>query len=313
MVKTNEEMEVTGHTDVEDFDKALADVEAADTEMGLVKNKDSESSNIVQEAILKIPALSVIYWCEKMAATTFGETFADMWSQTLDFGYAATSITLFTLFFITVAFQLKVKTYWPVLFWTVMATSSIAGTCFSDLIDRTLHLGYAVGMSVLLALLLVIAGGWKLSGEPMNVAGAMSRKAECFYWATILVSNTLGTALGDFFADSLELGFAASAGIFGSLLVVMAILAYFTKVSHVVLFWCAFVVTRPFGATFGDLLTKSTAKGGLDLGTGPASAVIFGIFCFFFAIEMYMIRKTKAAAAKVPKEIIDDTPPAGEE
>jgi uncharacterized membrane-anchored protein len=256
------------------------------------KSKD-DASLVLDEAILKIPALTIIYWCEKMTATTFGETFADFFTQTLDFGYSATSVVLISIFIIFLAFQLRVKSYWPLLFWCVMATSSIAGTCFSDFIDRTLQWGYPTGMSALLSLLLVILACWKLSGEHMNVEGAMNRKAEAFYWSVILVSNTLGTALGDFMADSLSLGFGPSAGIIGGLLCILAALAYFTKISHVPLFWIAFVLTRPFGATFGDLLTKSEAKGGLDLGTLKASMVILALFAVSFAVEMYNLQKAK--------------------
>jgi len=240
--------------------------------------------------ILKIPRLTPIYWCEKMTATTFGETFADFWTQTLNFGYAYTSLILISIYFVSLGCQIKVKTYWPVLFWLVMSTSSIAGTCVSDFIDRTLEWGYPTGMGVLLGILLFIMGCWKLSGEHMNVAGSMTRKAEAFYWSTILVSNTLGTALGDFMSDSLNFGFAVSAGIMGSLLLICAALAYWSKVSHVLLFWIAFVLTRPFGVTFGDLLTKSKEKGGLDLGTLQASMVIL-------AVEMYYLHKEKKAKA----------------
>jgi uncharacterized membrane-anchored protein len=247
--------------------------------------------------ILKIPRLTPIYWCEKMTATTFGETFADFWTQTLKFGYTYTSIILLSVYFVSLGCQIKVKTYWPVLFWLVMSTSSIAGTCVSDFIDRTLEWGYPTGMGVLLGILLFIMGCWKLSGEHMNVAGSMTRKAEAFYWSTILVSNTLGTALGDFMSDSLNFGFAVSAGIMGSLLLICAALAYWSKVSHVLLFWIAFVLTRPFGATFGDLLTKSKEKGGLDLGTLQASMVIFALFIVAFAFEMYYLQKEKKAKA----------------
>jgi hypothetical protein len=131
----------------------------------------------------------------------------------------------------------------------------------------------------------------------MNVAGSMNRKQEAFYWCTILVSNTLGTALGDFFSDSLEFGFAISASIFSSALMVCVLLAYFSPVPHVILFWIAFVLTRPFGATFGDLLTKSKAKGGLELGTLCASLVILALFLVSFAFEMYYLVKDKKAKA----------------
>jgi uncharacterized membrane-anchored protein len=166
-------------------------------------------------------------------------------------------------------------------------------------------------MAVLLSILLVILGVWKLTGLHMNVEGAMNREQECFYWSAILVSNTLGTALGDFIADSMDAGFAIAAGSIGAALVVCAILAYFTKVSRIVLFWFAFILTRPFGATFGDLLTKGEEKGGLDLGTGWASLVIFILFLIFFCYELYTIHKAKRlkkegdANAKV-SEIADD-------
>jgi uncharacterized membrane-anchored protein len=277
----------------------------------------------VEEGILKLPHLTVIYWCEKMTATTFGETFSDYFSQTLDFGYGTTSAVFISIFAVTLACQLYVTTYWPVIFWTVMATSSIAGTLISDFIDRTLGWGYPLGtsshiflvrrtppqavlsylvslispgMGVLLGILLFLIGSWKLTGLPMNVEGAMTRQAEALYWSCILVSNTLGTALGDFIADSLELGFGMTAGIVGGLLAICALLAYFTKVSRVVLFWVAFILTRPFGASFGDFLTKSSEKGGLDLGTLNASMVILGLFLICFAIEMYGVHKVKVHA-----------------
>jgi uncharacterized membrane-anchored protein len=256
------------------------------------KNNNGDNE---EEAVLKIPPLTPIYWCEKMTATTFGETFADWFSQTLGYGYTYTSIALISFFAVTLGFQLSVKTYWPLLFWLVMASSSVAGTCVSDYIDRTLHWGYPKGMGVLLTILLGLVGIWKLSGEHMNVVGRMTRRAEAFYWTTILVSNTLGTAMGDFLSDSLELGFAHSAGIIGALLVFCGVLAYLTKVSHVLLFWIAFVLTRPFGATFGDLLTKKKSRGGLDLGTLHASLVILALFVVCFAAEMYMREQAKEA------------------
>jgi uncharacterized membrane-anchored protein len=293
-------LEFTAHTSPADIDvdEELAEGAGTNSSKKELENETPDNKMEVEEEILKVPDLTPIYWCEKMTATTFGETFADFFTQTLAFGYATTSIVLISLFIVCLLFQLRVKSYWPLLFWAVMATSSIAGTAISDFIDRTLGWGYPVGMGVLLGILLFILALWKLSGEHMNVAGAMNRKAEAFYWSTILVSNTLGTALGDFFADSLNLGFAVSAGIFGSLLAILAFLAYFSKVSHVVLFWVAFVLTRPFGATFGDFLTKSQKKGGLDLGTLKASMVILALFVISFAFEMYYLQKAKKLKAK---------------
>ena len=285
-----EDIEATAH----DSDVPSAFFDANDE-----KAKRTEDASLVEEVILKIPALTIIYWCEKMTATTFGETFADFFSQTLHFGYAVTSAVLISVFIIFLAFQISVKSYWPLLFWCVMSSSSVAGTLISDFIDRTLHWGYPAGMSALLSILLVVLGCWKLSGEYMNVEGAMNRKAEAFYWSVILISNTLGTALGDFMSDSLDLGFGISAGIIGGLLSILAFLAYFTKISHVPLFWIAFVLTRPYGATFGDLLTKSEEAGGLELGTLKSSMVILALFLVSFAAEMYYMRKArKEKAAK---------------
>ena len=225
-------IDATSHESNQDeFDN---DEEHGSNDDNVKVNQDTtnvSSSSVGAEVILKIPPLTIIYWCEKMTATTFGETFADFFTQTLGFGYTTTSIVLISIFAVFLGFQLKVKSYWPILFWAVMSSSSVAGTCISDFIDRTLGWGYPLGMSVLLSILLVIVGFWKWSGEHMSVQGHMTRKAEAFYWTTILVSNTLGTALGDYMADSLELGFAASAGIVGALLAVCAFLAYFSRSS----------------------------------------------------------------------------------
>jgi uncharacterized membrane-anchored protein len=291
--------------------KAKAEIKATTHESSLSDEETGTPTGETKEApqdqdvILKIPPLTPIYWCEKMTATTFGETFADFFTQTLDFGYTKTAMILMSIFAVSLGCQLKVRSYWPILFWAVMASSSIAGTCVSDFIDRTLAWGYPKGMGVLLGILLLLIGCWKLSGEHMNVAGQMNRKAEAFYWATILVSNTLGTALGDWMADTLNLGFGPAAAIIGSLLLICGALAYFSKVSHVVLFWIAFVLTRPFGATFGDLLTKSKKKGGLDLGTLKASMVILLLFVICFAIEMYNLNKDKKQAEAEKKAVTD--------
>lgn len=226
-----------------------------------------------------------------------------MFTPTQGLGYSSTSAIMISIFLLFLGGQLYVKKYVPPLFWAVMATSSIAGTLVSDFIDRTLHWGYPLGMGVLLALLFAVLGVWKLSGLHMNVAGAMDRRQECLYWTAILVSNTLGTALGDFLADSLEWGFAVTAGSIGAILVVCAIVAQFTTFYPVVLFWVAFILTRPFGASFGDLLTKGSEKGGLDLGTGKASLVIFAMFVAFFVYELYVIRKTRIAAEEKSRAI----------
>lgn len=203
------------------------------TGVGVQEGDVSTASLVKKDVILKLPALTVVYWCEKMSATTFGETFADFFTQTIDLGYAPVAIGFLVLFALSLGAQLYVKTYWPILFWFTMACSSLVGTCISDFIDRSLGWGYPTGMGVLLGIVVVIILIWKLTGEPMNVAGAMTRRAEFMYWSTILFSNTLGTALGDWMSDSLEWGYAMSAGIVGGVLALCAILAYFTKFNKV--------------------------------------------------------------------------------
>jgi uncharacterized membrane-anchored protein len=298
MSTTDNDLKAASHVGV---DEELA------SDNGSEQGSNTEKS-IVEEVCLKLPELTVIYWCEKMTATTFGETFADYFTQTLGLGYQNVAIVLIILFVICLFLQIKVKTYHPVLFWSVMGTSALVGTTISDFIDRTLGWGYPLGMGVLLGILLFIIGCWKLSGEHMNVAGAMSRKAEAFYWTTILVSNTLGTALGDFLSDSATLGFAASAGITGGLLAFCALLAYFSKVPGVLLFWIAFVLTRPFGATFGDLLTKSKAKGGLDLGTLNASMVLLALFLISFAVEIFQLHKARKLKEEEKTKLNNEEP-----
>jgi uncharacterized membrane-anchored protein len=169
-----------------------------------------------------------------------------------------------------------VKNYRPWLFWTVILTTSTAGTTMSDFMDRTLGLGYATGSMILVGILLAVLACWRLSEGTLSVGSIRTRKAEMFYWTTVLFSNTLGTALGDFLADDSGLGFAGGAVLIGSLLSVTVMAAFFTNISRVLLFWIAFVLTRPFGATMGDVLTKSHEKGGLDFGT-VGSSLILGV------------------------------------
>ncbi|WCN36294.1 hypothetical protein [Aneurinibacillus uraniidurans] len=183
-------------------------------------------------------------------------------AQTMKVGYAISSIILFGLFLISLVSQLMSKKYHPSLYWTVILTTSTAGTTMSDFMDRSLGLGYAKGSLILVSILLVIFAYWYVSERSLNVNYINTRKVEVLYWVAILFSNTLGTALGDFLADSSGLGFAGGAMLIGDLLALIVLAAFYTKISRIFLFWIAFVLTRPFGATFGDLLTKSHAKGG---------------------------------------------------
>jgi uncharacterized membrane-anchored protein len=245
----------------------------------------------------KLPKLTAAFWIMKIAATTLGETAGDLLSMTLDVGYAVSSLVLVSAFLVTSGLQLASKRYVPALYWTVILTTSTAGTTMSDYMDRTLELGYAKGAALLVASLLVVLATWRATTGSLSVDHVTTRKAELFYWIAILFSNTLGTALGDFLADSSGLGFAGGALLIGGLLALVLLLTFFTRVSRVVLFWIAFVLTRPFGATVGDVLTKTRDKGGLDLGTKGSSAVLVTILLVLVVAATVRDRRRRAAPA----------------
>ncbi len=224
----------------------------------------------------------------KIAATTLGETAGDLLSMTLNVGYAVSSMILIALFFSSLSVQLKSKKYHPLLYWTVILSTSTAGTTMSDFIDRTLKFGYPKGCFLLITILSVIFVIWRLTGQSFSVTKIKTFKAELLYWTAILFSNTLGTALGDFLADSSGLGFGGGALLIAGLLALTALAAFYTRISKTLLFWIAFVLTRPFGATMGDVLTKAKAKGGLDFGTIGSSLVlglILGILILYTALN----------------------------
>jgi uncharacterized membrane-anchored protein len=225
----------------------------------------------------KLPPLNKSFWIMKISATTLGETAGDLLSMTFAVGYAASSGIFVALLALALVFQLKATTYMPVVYWAAILLTSTAGTTMSDYMDRTLGLGYATGAAILLAILAGIFIYWYRSDHSMSVERIRTRKVEVMYWTAILFSNTLGTAMGDFLSDNSGLGFFGGAVLVGALLII-TVLAYFhTRVSRVLLFWVAFVLTRPFGATMGDVLTKSYDKGGLNLGTVYSSLVLASI------------------------------------
>ncbi|PKH24211.1 hypothetical protein BI292_13405 [Pseudomonas sp. 43NM1] len=225
----------------------------------------------------KLPQITLAFWIMKVCATTLGETAGDLLSMTLDVGYAISSLILISVFVVTLLTQLSSKRYYPALYWLVILSTSTAGTTMSDFMDRTLGLGYATGSAILIAILLSVFTLWYFSEKSLSVTDIKSRKAELFYWFAILFSNTLGTALGDFLADDSGLGFMGGALLIGSAIAAIVVLYYTTKVSRLLLFWVAFVLTRPFGATLGDLLTKSHEKGGLDFGTIGSSLALLTV------------------------------------
>lgn len=240
--------------------------------------------------VKKVADITLVFWIMKICATTLGETAGDLLSMTLHIGYATSSIILLSCFIISLIVQLKSKSYHPIIYWLVILTTSTAGTTMSDYMDRTLALGYATGSLILAGLLITMLSIWWFTEKSLSVTNIKTFRPEMFYWVTILVSNTLGTALGDYLADNSGLGFLGGAVLIGSLLLLITLAYYFTKLSHIALFWAAFVLTRPFGATFGDLLTKPTIKGGLNFGTVGASLVLFVILTIFVVTEYRKIK-----------------------
>ncbi|MCY2928765.1 MAG: hypothetical protein NTV86_04585 [Planctomycetota bacterium] len=247
----------------------------------------------------KLPLITLGFWILKIAATTLGETAGDLLSMTIlkdDSGanYQVSSVILLSAFLIILPFQVASRKYHPFLYWAVIVATSTAGTTMSDFMDRKLGLGYMNGSAILLAMLLTTLGFWYFSGQPMSVNKIRTRKVEVLYWVAILFSNTLGTALGDFLADDSGLGFMGGAAVIGGLIALVAAAYYLTKIPRVVLFWVAFILTRPFGATFGDVLTKPPSEGGIGFGQGGSSAVLLGILLVGVIVTLVKLRRQAA-------------------
>ncbi len=222
----------------------------------------------------KVPAVTLAFWVIKIVATTLGETAGDAASMSMNLGYAVASTIFIAVFVVAVAAQLSAKALHPFLYWSVIVATTTAGTTMADFADRSLGIGYAGGSSILFVLLMASLGIWYWAAGSVSVENIVSRKIEMFYWGTILFSQTLGTALGDWMADTNGLGYERGAIVFGLGLVLLAGAYFFTKISRVLLFWSAFILTRPLGATLGDLLDKPIDHGGLALDRFVASAVL---------------------------------------
>jgi uncharacterized membrane-anchored protein len=234
-----------------------------------------------REALSKVPEVALIFWIIKIAATTLGETGGDTVTMTLDWGYLAGSALFLAALIALVAAQIMTKRFHPVLYWATIVASTTFGTTMADFADRSLGIGYTGGSLLLAFLLAVTLTAWRRSEGTINVNTVATPKAEAFYWAAITFSQTLGTALGDWIADTSGLGYEGGALIFGAGLAVIVVLYYTTSVSRVMLFWAAFILTRPLGATVGDFLDKPVSDGGLALSRPLASAAIaaFIIVC----------------------------------
>jgi len=235
-------------------------------------------------SLSKVPEITLVFWIIKIAATTLGETGGDMVSMSMNLGYLAASGIFAILFLALVGTQIAAKRFHPVLYWATIVATTTLGTTLADFATRSIGIGYAGGSALLLALLLASLALWHRVLGSINVDTVVAPKTEMFYWVTIMFSQTLGTALGDWTADTAGLGYKWAAIIFGSLLLVIAAAYYWTKISRTMLFWAAFVITRPLGAVVGDFLDKPIEHGGLALSRYAASAVLFGFMALCIAV-----------------------------
>jgi uncharacterized membrane-anchored protein len=228
----------------------------------------------VERYASKVPEVTLVFWIIKIAATTLGETGGDTVTMTLNWGYLAGTALFFSLLVVLVAFQIAARKFYPFLYWATIVASTTAGTTMADFADRSLGIGYAGGSSILFACLMAVLGAWYWSLGSISVATVNTPKVEAFYWAAITFSQTLGTALGDWTADDTGLGYDGGALLFAAGLAVLVAAYYWTTVSRVFLFWAAFILSRPLGATVGDFLDKPVSDGGLALSRPIASACI---------------------------------------
>jgi len=229
----------------------------------------------IEKSLSKVPQVTLMFWVIKIAATTLGETGGDAVSMSMNVGYLVGTAIFAVLFVATVYAQIRAKAFHPAIYWTTIIASTTVGTTMADFADRSLGIGYTGGSMLLAALLVGSLWLWNRTLGTVAIDSVSTPQSEIFYWVTIMFSQTLGTALGDWTADTAGLGYLGAAVIFGSLLALVAGAYFWTKISHTILFWAAFVLTRPLGAVVGDFLDKPVAKGGLDLSRYTASAALF--------------------------------------
>jgi uncharacterized membrane-anchored protein len=230
--------------------------------------------NTAEHHFSKVPEVTLIFWVIKIAATTLGETAGDAVSMSMNLGYLVGTAIFAAIFFVAVVAQIRAKRFHPFLYWTTIIATTTVGTTLADFADRSLGIGYTGGATLLFALLLASLAIWYRSLGSVSVDTVSSPKQEMFYWVTIMFSQTLGTALGDWTADTAGLGYGGGAIVFSVLLAVVAAAYYRTRISRTVLFWVAFILTRPLGAVVGDFLDKPLNAGGLALSRYSASAAL---------------------------------------
>ena len=256
-----------------------------------VLNKMNEETS---ELVAKVPQVTFVFWIIKILATTLGETGGDAvtmsWlrettAEAKGTGYLIGTGIFGVIFIVAVLVQIRAKKFHPFLYWLTIVATTTVGTTLADYCDRSLGIGYTGGSAILLTCVIASLLIWRWSTGSLSIETVSTPKVEIFYWVTIMFSQTLGTALGDWVADTNEMGYVGAAGVFGGLLLVTALLSYFTTISHVILFWTAFILTRPLGAVVGDFFDKPHAQGGLALSRYTASlallVVIVGLILIF--------------------------------
>jgi len=236
-----------------------------------------------QQILSKVPEVTLIFWIIKILATTLGETGGDAVSMSMNIGYLVSTGIFGAIFIVAVIAQISAKRFHPALYWTTIIATTTVGTTLADFADRSLGIGYAGGTTILFALLMTSLFIWYRTLGSVAVDTVASPKAEMFYWITIMFSQTLGTALGDWTADTADLGYSGGAIVFSAMLAIVAALYYRTTLSRTMLFWAAFILTRPLGAVVGDFLDKPISKGGLALSRYSASAtlLVLIVLCIF--------------------------------
>jgi uncharacterized membrane-anchored protein len=263
-----------------------------------MKKNLSTLSNMQQ--LNKVAPITFLFWLMKIIATTLGETLGDFFSMTLNLGYLTTLIAMLILFLILLSIQLSVKKYIPVFYWLVIVGTTTLGTEISDFMDRTMHLGYAWGSLILFTGLVITLLLWYKKYNNLSVYPIFNTLKEIYFWVAVLFSNSLGTAFGDFLSDNVGLSFLQGALVTASIIVVVILIHYFFKqMNQIILFWIAFVFTRPFGATFGDFLTKPIAEGGLNLNRLYASLTCILLMAAFVIVShRNEIKNSSAQLAK---------------
>ena len=255
-------------------------------------------------SLCKVPAITLGFWIIKVFATTLGETGGDAVTMTLGWGYLVGTAIFAAVLIAAIWAQIAAKRFHPFIYWFAIIATTTVGTTMADFCDRSLGIGYLGGSTLLFTLLMATLGLWYGALGSVSVETVTRPRVELFYWTTILFSQTLGTALGDWMADDTGLGYGGGALVFGAALAIVAGLYFYTRVSRVLLFWAAFILTRPLGATVGDFLDKPVADGGLALGRFEASAVLVAliVFCVWFIPQ----RAGKHPAGQVKGALSDE-------